>query len=206
MPFWTTPYIIFFLWTRREHGKKIFFSPLFLTDSLSTLNLKKTPTQPVAYHPPAGAPVYPALSPDRTEAGHFHRPSLPINTEAEKRHRGVGRRRKGTRGKNRGEEKRESGIKEKNRKKKKEEEEEAENNEKQRRERGEKNRAPPATAVPPPRQLRRRRHQHRLNATAGQPSSLSSSTFVFFFCIFLSTVHVACEQWRGPLLTRDGLM
>jgi len=86
-------------------GIRFFLSPLFLTDSLSPLNLKKTPTQPVAYHPLADAPVYPALSPDRTEAGHFHRPSLPINTEAEKRHkRGEKRRRKGTRGKNRGEE------------------------------------------------------------------------------------------------------
>jgi hypothetical protein len=88
-------------------GIRFFLSPLFLTDSLSPLNLKKTLTQPVAYHPLADAPVYPALSPDRTEAGHFHRPSLPINTEAEKRHkRGEKRRRKGTRGKNRGEEKR----------------------------------------------------------------------------------------------------
>jgi hypothetical protein len=49
----------------------------------------------VAYHPPAGALVYPSLSPDRTEAGHFNRPSLPINTEAEKGHREDGKKREG---------------------------------------------------------------------------------------------------------------
>jgi len=36
-------------------------------------------------------------------------------------------------------------------------------------------------------------------AIVGQPSSLSSSTSFLFFCVFFSTVHVACEQWRSPL-------
>jgi len=36
---------------------------------------------------PQVAPVHPTLSPDRTKAGHFHCPSLPINTEADKRHK-----------------------------------------------------------------------------------------------------------------------
>jgi len=113
---------------------------MFLTDSLSPLNLKKTPTQPVAYHPPADAPVCPALSLDRIEAGHFHRPSLPINTEAEKRHkRGKKRRRKGTRGKNRREE-RESGIEKKKRRERdrenKRERTEREQEEQKRREKG----------------------------------------------------------------------
>jgi hypothetical protein len=41
--------------------------------------------------------VHLALSPDRTEAGHFHRPSLPINTEVEKRHAKEKKKQKGKR-------------------------------------------------------------------------------------------------------------
>jgi hypothetical protein len=184
-----------------NRGRRFFFSPLFLTDSLSPLNLKKTPNQPVAYHPPAGAPVYPALSPDRTEAGHFHRPSLPINTEAEKRH-GDNEKREGqdkggdTREKNRREraEKRRERRREWEARTKKNKEEKTREEEKE--SRGEKREGPPpgATAVSAPAPP-----QATASATAGhrkrqRRSSSTPSNLLLLFCPRFLVFIFICMQ------------
>jgi hypothetical protein len=141
--------------------------------------------------PPAGAPVYPALSPDRTEAGHFHRPSLPINTEAEKRHEDNEKREGQDKGgdtrekteRERTEEREEKRREAERRRKKKEAEKRMK---KQMGEREKKNstaghREPPAPPClsPPP-------AQPRVAATVGQP--FSPSSFSCFFS-FVSSLH-----------------
>jgi hypothetical protein len=53
-------------------------------------------------------------------------------------------------------------------------------------------------------------HRHfATNITANDSSHCrsappSSSTSLFFFYVFFSTVHVVCEQWRGPLFKGSG--
>ena len=53
-------------------------------------------------------------------------------------------------------------------------------------------------------------HRHfATNITANDSSHCrsappSSSTSLFFYYVFFSTVHVVCEQWRGPLFKGSG--
>jgi hypothetical protein len=179
----------------KQGKKKIFSSFVTATDSFQK---DADPFQKDANH-------FPRVGGEVEGRQHSVRPVhmsplfLPIKTgeQKKKRQRERGQRREITKKRRETTEKRreraerirekEQGKREEKERKKTEDEEEEE---------GE---APPATTVPPPRQQGCRRHQHRLDATAGQPSSLSSSTSFFSFCVFLSTVHVACKQWIGPL-------
>jgi hypothetical protein len=154
--------------------------------------------------PPAGTPVYAALSPDWTEAGHFHRPSLPINTEAEKRHKDDEKKREGqdnggdTREKNRREraEKRRERIREWEDRTKKNKEEKTREEEKE--SRGEKREGPPprAIAISPPVPAP---PQATASATAGhhkrqRTSSSTLGNLLLLFCpCFGCSFSFACR-------------
>jgi len=141
-----------------NRGRRRFCSPFFTNISPLPLSPKTQkdadPNTPLAWiltgglPPPSWRPRLPCLSPDRTEAGHSHRPSLPINTEAEKRHQKKKRteERKGSR--------REESIKGRSwrPKEKKNRKTEEEKEKKKQRSRGEKRErsSPGATAIAPP--------------------------------------------------------
>ena len=117
VPFWTTPYVFFFLWTCRKHGKGAFvplFSPSFLPPFSSKRRRPKTPICSANPWPSTcwrnGGDVPPRAIVGRQHSDrpnhvstYFHLPSLPINTEADgeqKREREHEKRRKRPIGKN----------------------------------------------------------------------------------------------------------
>jgi hypothetical protein len=82
--FRTAPYVFFFPWTCEAGEEEDFFLPPVFTDSLSLLNLKKTPTQPT-YLPRGGRmkETYPLGGSGRLHSGRLsHVPPLclPIKT------------------------------------------------------------------------------------------------------------------------------
>ena len=190
---------IFFSWTYREQGRTRFCLLLcFTPPSLPSMASKRPRPNPWPTTPQLAPPIYPALSPDQTESGHFYHPSLYINTKAEKRRGGEPERGKQT------ERQRERKSREEREQKRREKGEHRRIKKKRKRNRGEEEALQPLPPSTP--------QQHRWPLqTTGNATTPGKHSALFFFAFISSLamqdVHGAhlCSRGEAGYCAHGGL-